>query len=120
MRALESSLIKGKAQRKKDAAAAALKGDEGDGADVALIAAQEAEELDDLKGQRVHLTPTLAPPHLHTPAPPHLRTSAPPHSPRLTCLHLALLVSQVHAWVLVLAGKRMLEASLFLEPSTGE
>ena len=77
MRALESSLIKGKAQRKKDAAAAALKGDEGDGADVALIAAQEAEELDDLKGQRVH------------------------------------------AWVLVLAGKRMLEASLFLEPSTG-
>ena len=26
---------------------------------------------------------------------------------------------RVHAWVLVLAGKRMLEASLFLEPSTG-
>ena len=25
----------------------------------------------------------------------------------------------MHAWVLVLAGKRMLEASLFLEPSTG-
>ena len=47
------------------------------------------------------------------------RTSAPPHSPHLTCLRLALLVSQVHAWVLVLAGKRMLEASLFLEPSTG-
>ena len=26
---------------------------------------------------------------------------------------------RVHAWVLVLAGKRMLEASLFLEPTTG-
>lgn len=26
---------------------------------------------------------------------------------------------RVHAWVLVLAGKRMLEKSLFVEPSTG-